>query len=55
MRKTILYIIAGVLLIAAFFAMRAIADSKDKEAPKIKKVVKIPLIKMMFNIDKSFN
>ncbi|EAP87409.1 efflux RND transporter periplasmic adaptor subunit [Croceibacter atlanticus] len=51
MRKTILYIIAGVLLIAAFFAMRAIADSKDKEAPKIKKVVKTVFVDTIKNTD----
>ncbi|WP_327018985.1 efflux RND transporter periplasmic adaptor subunit [Croceibacter atlanticus] len=51
MRKTILYIIAGVLLIAAFFAMRAIADSKDKEAPKTKKVVKTVFVDTIKNTD----
>lgn len=51
MRKTILYIIAGVLLIAAFFAMRAIADSKDKEAPKTKKLVKTVFVDTIKNTD----
>ncbi len=51
MRKTILYIIAGVLLIAAFFAMRAIADSKDKEAPKTNKVVKTVFVDTIKNTD----
>ncbi|WP_283642877.1 efflux RND transporter periplasmic adaptor subunit [Croceibacter atlanticus] len=51
MRKTILYIIAGVLLIAAFFAMRAIADSKGKEAPKTKKVVKTVFVDTIKNTD----
>jgi multidrug efflux pump subunit AcrA (membrane-fusion protein) len=40
-----------VLLIAAFFAMRAIADSKDKEAPKTKKVVKTVFVDTIKNTD----
>jgi multidrug efflux pump subunit AcrA (membrane-fusion protein) len=40
-----------VLLIAAFFAMRAIADSKGKEAPKTKKVVKTVFVDTIKNTD----
>lgn len=40
MRKIIMYILGGVLLVGAFFTMRYIAESNNKQKPKAEKIVK---------------
>ncbi|MDT0556222.1 efflux RND transporter periplasmic adaptor subunit [Patiriisocius hiemis] len=49
MRKIILYILAAVLIVAAFFGSQLIADSKQKIKPKAQKVIKTVFVDTVKN------
>jgi len=49
MRKIILYVLAGLLIVMAYFAMQGIAESKSKVRPKPQKVVKTVFVETVKN------